>query len=182
MTCFSCGLQAITCCNCGVVFGMSDAHYKERLSDKKLFHCPNGHSQLFTGESDADKAKRLKSEADKLKVDLTCCRQSVADAREELNRNRFTLSKRQEVEREWLIDHVKGVGWERATAILKAFGRVRTFAAAGTLEASEELTRHSDRAVSENLAGQLLERTRQAMQSHPLQKQIPSKASVGNAN
>lgn len=38
----------IDCCNCGVIFGMSDELYRQRKDDGKSFFCPAGHSQFFT--------------------------------------------------------------------------------------------------------------------------------------
>lgn len=52
----------ITCYKCGIVFWVP-AYFKEkRISDKETFYCPGGHGQSYTGESDAEKAKRLKRE------------------------------------------------------------------------------------------------------------------------
>jgi hypothetical protein len=52
----------ITCYKCGIVFWVP-AYFKEkRISDKKTFYCPGGHDQSYTGESDANKAARLKRE------------------------------------------------------------------------------------------------------------------------
>jgi len=51
----------VECCLCGVPFGLSAALHKQRREDHRTFCCPNGHSQCFTG----------KSEAEKLRDDLT---------------------------------------------------------------------------------------------------------------
>ncbi len=47
------------CCNCGVVFGMTSQLKEKRSDDHKLFYCPNGHGQHYTGESEAEKNARL---------------------------------------------------------------------------------------------------------------------------
>ena len=47
------------CCNCGIVFSMPQEIRNLRYSDKGTFFCPNGHSQHYVGESDADKIARL---------------------------------------------------------------------------------------------------------------------------
>lgn len=39
------------CCNCGVLFGMTKEHQKQRRDDKQLFYCPNGHGQMYMGKS-----------------------------------------------------------------------------------------------------------------------------------
>lgn len=45
------------CCACGVAFAMTREHRAQRLKDKALFYCPNGHSQSYT-ESEADRLRR----------------------------------------------------------------------------------------------------------------------------
>lgn len=50
-----------TCCDtgCGIDFAMP-AQYKERKrEDHSLFYCPNGHPQHYTGETEAQKFRRL---------------------------------------------------------------------------------------------------------------------------
>ena len=52
-------IKTTNCCVCGCVIGMQDNYYDERLNDHRGFHCPNGHSQHFTAESEAEKNARL---------------------------------------------------------------------------------------------------------------------------
>lgn len=47
------------CCQCGVIFGMTDYFKNERVRDHKQFYCPNGHSQGYVGETEAEKNARL---------------------------------------------------------------------------------------------------------------------------
>lgn len=47
------------CCACGLLFGMTTEYRDRRLDDHKLFYCPNGHSQGYRGESEAEKNARL---------------------------------------------------------------------------------------------------------------------------
>lgn len=51
------------CCKCGVLFAITEAQYKYFLSyrEKAEFYCPNGHSQHFTGLSDAEKLAQEKA-------------------------------------------------------------------------------------------------------------------------
>ena len=56
----------ITCCICGVEFGLSEKQYNARATDGKLFHCPNGHHQHF-GESTISK---LEKQLNKLEAQL----------------------------------------------------------------------------------------------------------------
>lgn len=60
-------LTRTTCCSCGVAFGLDNQFYAERLADKKFFHCPNGHSQRFTGPTEAQEQK---ARADRLAQEL----------------------------------------------------------------------------------------------------------------
>ena len=47
------------CCKCGVLFGLSNRHKEELVKSHDWFHCPNGHSQHYTSESDAERNARL---------------------------------------------------------------------------------------------------------------------------
>lgn len=40
--------ETVTCCSCGVEFGMTPEYQKFRRRDHKMFLCPNGHSQSYT--------------------------------------------------------------------------------------------------------------------------------------
>jgi hypothetical protein len=47
------------CCNCGITFALPKS-YQDRLRENHgWFYCPAGHSQHYTGESEAQKARRL---------------------------------------------------------------------------------------------------------------------------
>lgn len=60
MTAYADGIafQTITCCNCSMPFGMSEAFYQKRLRDHEDFHCPAGHKQHFTGATPEEKLQR----------------------------------------------------------------------------------------------------------------------------
>lgn len=70
------------CCNCGVLFAITREMHDRLLSEgrKASFFCPNGHSQHYLKESDADKAKRLQAELDKANEEKASLRQSVDHA------------------------------------------------------------------------------------------------------
>jgi hypothetical protein len=40
-------LVVITCCRCGVPFGIPQYLERARRQDEQMFHCPNGHEQFF---------------------------------------------------------------------------------------------------------------------------------------
>ena len=46
------------CCNCGVQFAMTAAFQKTKRQNRTWFYCPNGHSQHYTGETEAERIKR----------------------------------------------------------------------------------------------------------------------------
>ena len=45
------------CCTCGIAFAVPDGFRAERLSDKRPFWCPNGHSQHYT-QSEEDRLRQ----------------------------------------------------------------------------------------------------------------------------
>lgn len=45
------------CCECGMAFAMTTEFQRRRLEDRKSFFCPAGHSQHFTGATEAQKLK-----------------------------------------------------------------------------------------------------------------------------
>ena len=51
-------LETEECCNCGMVFAMTQDFKKRRLKDRKSFYCPSGHHQYYTGETEVSKLKR----------------------------------------------------------------------------------------------------------------------------
>jgi hypothetical protein len=65
-------MKAITCGTCGIEFHVPDNWHKARLEGKtpaeRTFHCPNGHTRVFTaGNTEADKLRR---EAERLRQEL----------------------------------------------------------------------------------------------------------------
>lgn len=53
------GIEFVTeeCCSCGIPFAMTKDFQRRRLNDHKLFYCPSGHSQHYTGKSEAQKLR-----------------------------------------------------------------------------------------------------------------------------
>lgn len=47
---------------CGVTFWFSEAYGDRRRQDHQGFHCPNGHSLVYKGETDAQKLSRITRE------------------------------------------------------------------------------------------------------------------------
>lgn len=50
-------LIGVTCCNCGILFGMNEDYRNDRLRDHVSWHCPNGHSQHYSGKSTEEKLR-----------------------------------------------------------------------------------------------------------------------------
>lgn len=71
----------VTCprVGCGLTFGVPIAWTARRREDHATFYCPNGHSMSYTGENDAEKAKRL---TDQLTRERAAHDQTVARWRE----------------------------------------------------------------------------------------------------
>lgn len=83
-------LEAETCCNCGMAFGMPSGYRRELLNAKRgqMFYCPAGHPQHYTG----------KSEAARLKEQLAAQEEMTRYAREDaLRQERFARAARGQV-------------------------------------------------------------------------------------
>lgn len=52
-------IKTTDCISCGVVIGLEASYWDERRKDHRQFYCPNGHTQYFTSESEAEKNARL---------------------------------------------------------------------------------------------------------------------------
>jgi hypothetical protein len=51
-----------TCCNCGCTFFITKKHHQLLVDTKQTFYCPNGHTQSYTGKTDAQKLKEKEEE------------------------------------------------------------------------------------------------------------------------
>lgn len=50
-------LKVQVCCECGVVFGLNDAHQAQLRKNHQTFYCPNGHTQHYVAKTEAEKLK-----------------------------------------------------------------------------------------------------------------------------
>lgn len=55
-------LDVIQCYLCGVIFGMNSDMNKKRIQDHREWYCPNGHPQVYTGKTEAQKLKEQLAE------------------------------------------------------------------------------------------------------------------------
>jgi len=89
-----CNLTTETCSNCGILYAMAEEFQKERLADKRTFYCPNGHSQTYTGKSEAQKLReqldeeRRRRQSAEQRVAMWQDDYAEADARATRERNR----------------------------------------------------------------------------------------------
>ena len=67
--------SAIECSRCGLRFGLPARYEDNRREDHREFWCPNGHSQYYPGETEAEKLRR---ELDTAKHNLAAWRESYA--------------------------------------------------------------------------------------------------------
>ena len=49
----------MTCCNCNVVYWITEEHQQRLISCKNTFYCPKGHPQSYKGNTDAQKVENL---------------------------------------------------------------------------------------------------------------------------
>ena len=71
------------CCNCGMSFAMTVDFRRRRLEDRKVFYCPAGHSQHYTGKTEAQK---LKEELDRKQRELESANAMTIAAEQERGR------------------------------------------------------------------------------------------------
>jgi hypothetical protein len=81
----------LTCINseCGISFAVPQWWYKGKKETKTTFHCPNGHRQHFTGETEEEKMRRERDIA----------RQQVARAEQEAEEQRLRAVRAEKSER-----------------------------------------------------------------------------------
>jgi hypothetical protein len=61
-------LEPVSCSSCGVLFGLPEEFYEQRVRDHKSWHCPNGHSQYFAAETEEEKLRKV-IESDRTRID-----------------------------------------------------------------------------------------------------------------
>lgn len=78
------------CYKCGIPFGMP-ASFKNQLlrhRDEQSFYCPNGHGQVYAGETPEAKAKRLEQEKAEVERKLAQSQNDVQIFRNEVFRQK----------------------------------------------------------------------------------------------
>lgn len=77
-----------TCCACGVLFAMTVDFRTNRLRDREGFYCPNGHTQHYTGKTDAQKLEDAKARETALRDQLSAAVHEAESVRVALLRDR----------------------------------------------------------------------------------------------
>jgi len=80
------------CINCGVLFAMSEELYDKRQGDKQSFYCPNGHSMVYRGKTDAQKLKDAEARELALKDQLAAANRDSEATRAALIRDRHRFA------------------------------------------------------------------------------------------
>lgn len=82
----------ITCGTCGLPFAMSQPFYEARRRDHAAFYCPAGHGRYYTIESDLERARRERDEAQRatagVRDDLAAERRQHSTTKGQLTRAR----------------------------------------------------------------------------------------------
>ena len=47
----------VECCECGIEFAFREHYRQKRLDDHAVWYCPNGHKQMYSGKSEAEKLR-----------------------------------------------------------------------------------------------------------------------------
>ena len=90
-------LETIQCSACAILFGVPQQWEQERREDHKTFHCPNGHSQWYPYETEAE---RLKRQLDAQKTSTDYYRGKLSDTQNVLRATKGVVTrKRKELAR-----------------------------------------------------------------------------------
>lgn len=80
--------KEMNCGECGITFFVPHNFYNERKKDHSIeWFCPNGHGRVFSGETEAEKFKRLYEDEKRIRA-------SEASARFKAEKNMRKLQKR----------------------------------------------------------------------------------------
>ncbi len=83
-------MKTTECITCGVVTGLTEGYYDQRVQDHKNYYCPNGHSQHFVAKSDADLLREEKERHERTLARLNAEQQES----EKIAKERDRLKKR----------------------------------------------------------------------------------------
>lgn len=79
----------LDCANCGIMFGITKAFEERRREDHQGFYCPNGHSNVYRGDNEAEK---LRKELERKQDSLTWERDRAGRLSAELGQTKAKLT------------------------------------------------------------------------------------------
>ncbi len=62
-----------SCCSCGMYFGMTAEFQKQKLEDRKMFYCPAGHPQHYTGKSNEQRLQASLNKETNRRISAEAC-------------------------------------------------------------------------------------------------------------
>jgi hypothetical protein len=81
-------LTVVDCCNCGILFGVpEDLDRRNRNDPSQSFYCPSGHSQHYTGPSEAQKLREKLARAERQRDFAESARRAAVDQAETAQRS-----------------------------------------------------------------------------------------------
>jgi hypothetical protein len=102
-------LKPVTCCNCGVLFGMDADYMAERKRDHKYFTCPNGHSQHWSQKTEAEKLRDQLTREKHLREQAQALAEHRRSRIEEEQRNAQRITRRLNATRGVVTRHKKKI-------------------------------------------------------------------------
>lgn len=82
------------CITCGVVFGMPEELTDRRRQNHASFYCPNGHSMVYSGESDKARADRLQAQLEAAQNAQRFAERRLADEQDRQKKELERIAKR----------------------------------------------------------------------------------------
>ncbi|MEX1185350.1 MAG: hypothetical protein WEA80_02015 [Gemmatimonadaceae bacterium] len=75
-------INAVTCCSCGVLFGLENGHQARLRKSHEGFYCPNGHIQYYLAQTEIErKAWQLARDLENTERCLKYAREGAAKVR-----------------------------------------------------------------------------------------------------
>ena len=90
MTEVTINLVHVTCCKCGVVFGMSEIMDRKLRNDHSDFYCPAGHPQYFAAKSKLELAQEKLEAKERDLAYQRECTERIRRQRDEAERRALT--------------------------------------------------------------------------------------------
>jgi hypothetical protein len=76
----------VQCCNCGIHFGLESSHHALLKRDGEWFHCPNGHKQRYSGNTEKEQLRRERDQLRQRLAQVDDRNRELRDARDAAER------------------------------------------------------------------------------------------------